>query len=141
MSESDGPCFGFFTSREEVKEFLERRLRDGWCVFQGKANVIQALEEVIYTPGTKENKNFEIVGFNPSIIIGKKTAKLNQLIGHPPEFKDIVLVSFEKRLPNNILLARIIWSIDTKATTHLANDLARQLFPDFEGAHKSEVCV
>jgi len=51
-----------FSSHKEVKEYLEERLQNGWCVFQGNASTIQALEEIIYTPNTEENKNFEIVG-------------------------------------------------------------------------------
>ncbi len=98
MNESDGSCFGFSYSKEEVKKYLEERLQNGWCVFQGDFDTIQAIEELVYTPKTRESKNFEIIGINPSIIIGKKTAKLNVVLSHPPEFKNIVAVSFEKKV-------------------------------------------
>ena len=130
MSEYDGSCFGFFSSHKEVKEYLEERLQNGWCVFQGNASTIQALEEIIYTPNTEENKNFEIVGFNPSLIIGKKTAKLKVLLGHPPEFKDIVIVSFEEKLQNSRIPVRFVWPEDATAIPQISNDLAKQLFPD-----------
>jgi hypothetical protein len=130
MNESDGSCFGFFTSQEGVKEYFEERLQNGWCVFQGNASTIQALEEIIYTPNTEENKNFEIVGFNPSLIIGKKTAKLNVLLGSPPEFEDIVFVLFEKKLPNATISVRFAWLKDSTAIPQISNDLAKLLFPD-----------
>lgn len=39
----------FFTFTSEIKEYLEERLNSGWVIFQGQIDIIEILENAIYT--------------------------------------------------------------------------------------------
>ena len=70
---------------DEVLEQIHNRIIDGWVYIIGDTDLIEALENAAYPPGTPENANLELFCAPAGLIfIGKQTEMLTAAIvdGH-----------------------------------------------------------
>jgi|GEM_PF-1971331 len=80
----------------EAVATIEARLLDGWVILDAPMDVLIAIEKNIYTPGTPRNADFEILGFMPSIHLGRKTDELKALLQDPQEWETLLFVGFSQ---------------------------------------------
>ena len=78
---------------DEAVETIENRLLDGFVILDAPLDVLRVIEEHIYTPGTPANADYEIIGFLPSIHLGRKTEKLKAFLQDPPEWATLQFVA------------------------------------------------
>jgi len=86
---------------DEAVEHARARLNEDWMVIVGDLNIIEHLENVVYTPGTNDNADFEVIGIMPIIFLGKKTKRLDDALQNQPVF-DTTLALLVK--PDEMLL-------------------------------------
>ena len=62
-------------------DHIEKRLLEDWLIIEGDRSSIQRIEEMVYTPGTPDNADFEIIGFPHTIHLGRKNEAMKRLMG------------------------------------------------------------
>lgn len=98
---------------DEVKEYIEAKLKSGWCIIQGNINAICEIEKKAYTPGTEHNGDFEsfmMTGVGPTIFIGKKNKKLCEILNNPADIDNVYVITIiridEKRIGIDVLCGK-----------------------------------
>lgn len=102
------------TTSEAVRH-VRNRLMNDWVIICGDMNSIRAIEHAVYTPGTPKNADFEIIGFLPSIHLGKKTKELKELVGDPMENGVVIDLVAERWGISGAVLSEYNPEIITKA--------------------------
>lgn len=85
-------------SKDEAKRIVKEKLLNQWILLDGDLKVITAIENLIYTPGTPKNTDFELVLFIPftRFFLAKKNDALKKLLQNPSDFSNIVSLTFAK---------------------------------------------
>lgn len=85
-------------SMNDLKKHLKRKLKNGYVLFLGSPDAIAAIEQEIYSPGTPENRLFELYIIPPptfrGIFLGKKTEALRKRLGNSPDFDQTIAIVF-----------------------------------------------
>ena len=107
---------------DELFDYVRRRLSEGWVMVTGDNECIEQLEETVYTPGTSENENFEVV-IAPSrrpggplfytFSLAKKTERLKDFLKNADindeEFNTLLAIEFILPIPGtNKCISRVI---------------------------------
>ncbi len=86
----------------EVRALIQQRLKAGYVIILGDPKLIEVIEINAYPPRTSENKLFELLlsptvpGFG--IFLAKKTKKLAELLGNPPDLDKTIGLEIVARL-------------------------------------------
>ena len=74
------------TGRNEVLKYISSRLRGGWILVFGDIDCIDFLENMVYTPGSDKNEDFEVIITHTirkiaPIFLALKTEDLREFLG------------------------------------------------------------
>jgi len=83
-------------SKDEAKRIVKEKLLNQWDLLDGDLSVITTLENLIYTPGTPKNTDFELVLLIPfkRFFLAKKNDALKKLLQNPSDFSNIISLTF-----------------------------------------------